>query len=253
MLGARWKNGEYDFGKSRTNRREAEEVVKEIVRRLQDDELAKSTIGVVTLSQAQQTLVEDLLDQARREHPQLERYFSSDAREPVFVKNLENVQGDERDVILFTVCYGPDKSGKVRMQFGPINREGGWRRLNVAITRARREVLVFSTLRADQIDLNRTRSAGVRDLKRFLEYAERGEAAFAAELETDLTAEHDSPFEAEVCSELERRGWVVHRQVGCSGYRIDLAVVDPERPGRYLLGVECDGASYHSAPSRSRP
>jgi very-short-patch-repair endonuclease len=251
-VGVTWRpveDGEYDFGKSRTNRREAEEVVREIVRRLTDSGLSRATVGVVTLSQAQQTLVEDLLDQARREHPEMERFFDSEAREPVFVKNLENVQGDERDVILFTVCYGPDKTGKVRMNFGPLNKEGGWRRLNVAITRARREVLVFSTLRADQIDLNRTRSAGVKDLKRFLEFAEHGDAAFAAELETDLTAEHDSPFEAEVCAELERRGHTVHKQVGCSGYRIDLAVVDPERPGRYLLGVECDGASYHSAPS----
>jgi very-short-patch-repair endonuclease len=251
-VGVTWcpvDDGEYDFGKSRTNRREAEAVVSEIVRRLTDPVLSKATIGVVTLSQAQQAMVEDLLDLARRERPEIERFFDSESREPVFVKNLENVQGDERDVILFTVCYGPDKTGKVRMQFGPLNKDGGWRRLNVAITRARREILVFSTLRADQIDLNRTRSAGVRDLKRFLEFAEHGESAFAAELETDLTAEHDSPFEAEVCSELEGRGWTVHRQVGCSGYRIDLAVIDPQRPGRYLLGVECDGASYHSAPS----
>lgn len=251
-VGVTWcpvEDGEYDFGKSRTNRREAEAVVEEIIRRLTDPVLSKATIGVVTLSQAQQSMVEDLLDLARRERPEIERFFDAESREPVFVKNLENVQGDERDVILFTVCYGPDKTGKVRMQFGPLNKDGGWRRLNVAITRARREILVFSTLRADQIDLNRTRSAGVRDLKRFLEFAERGEDAFAAELETDLTAEHDSPFEAEVCSELESRGWTVHRQVGCSGYRIDLAVVDPQRPGRYLLGVECDGASYHSAPS----
>lgn len=251
-VGLTWRpvaDGIYDFGKSRTNRREAEEVVSEIVRRLRDPEMSKRSIGVVALSQAQQSLVEDLLDKARREHPELEPFFDSGGREPVFVKNLENVQGDERDVILFTVCYGPDLSGRVRMNFGPLNREGGWRRLNVAISRARCEMVVFSTLRADQIDLNRTRSSAVRDLRRFLEFAERGEAAFAAELETDRGAEHDSPFEAEVCIELERRGWAVHRQVGCSGYRIDLAVVDPGRPGRFLLGIECDGASYHSAPS----
>lgn len=251
-IGVSWRpvpDGVYDFGKSRTNQREAEEVVTEIVRRLKDPELSKATIGVVALSQAQQMRVEDLLDKARREHPEIEPFFSSDCLEPVFVKNLENVQGDERDVILFTVCYGPDLTSKVRMNFGPLNKEGGWRRLNVAITRARREVLVFSTLRADQIDLNRSKASGVRDLRRFLEFAERGTEAFAAELETDLTAEHDSPFEQEVCAELVRRGFTVHRQVGCSGYRVDLAIVDPEFPGRYLLGIECDGASYHSAPS----
>jgi very-short-patch-repair endonuclease len=251
-VGVTWRpvpDGVYDFGKSRTNRREAEEVVAEIVRRLQDPVLSQRSIGVVTFSQAQQTLVEDLLDEARRAHPGLEPYFDAGAREPVFVKNLENVQGDERDVILLTVCYGPDHTGRVHMHFGPLNREGGWRRLNVAISRARREMVVFSTLRADQIDLDRSRAAAVRDLRRFLEYVQRGEAALATELSTDLGAGHDSPLEAEVCAALEGLGWTVHRQVGCSGYRIDLAVVDPEQPECYLLGIECDGSNYRSAPT----
>ena len=252
QLGVSWRpvpDGVYDFGKTRTNRSEAQAVVAEIVRRLQDPDLQRYTIGVVALSQAQQSLVLDLLDAARREHSEIERFFGDAVEEPVFVKNLENVQGDERDVILFTICYGPDVTGRVRMNFGPLNKEGGWRRLNVAITRARREVLVFSTLTHDQIDLNRSRSAGVHDLKRFLQFAELGEEAFKRELTVDLTADVDSPFEAEVAAALAERGWTVHRQVGCSGYRIDLAVVDPTHPGRYLLGIECDGASYHSAPS----
>ena len=130
----------------------------------------------MTFNLAQQSLIEDLLDAKRREKPEIEPFFTNEA-EPVFVKNLENVQGDERDVILFSICYGPDLSGKVSMNFGPMNREGGERRLNVAITRARREVLVFSTLRADQIDLARTRAVGVKHLKSFLEYAERGPGA----------------------------------------------------------------------------
>jgi very-short-patch-repair endonuclease len=150
-------------------------------------------------------------------------------------------------VILFSICYGPDAQGRVSMNFGPMNRDGGERRLNVAITRARREVVVFSTLRADQIDLSRTRARGVRDLKSFLAYAERGPVAIAETSEYDADADFDSPFEKAVHDVLIGRGWRVHLQVGCSGYRIDLAVVDPAAPGRYLLGIECDGANYHRA------
>jgi very-short-patch-repair endonuclease len=249
-MGVSWcpvPDGIYDKGKSRTNRKEADAVVAEILRRLQDRRLCGLTIGVVTFSQAQQTLIEDLLDSARIDNPDLEPFFAEDALEPLFVKNLENVQGDERDVILFSICYGPDLAGKISMNFGPMNRDGGERRLNVAVTRARREVLVFSTLRADQIDLTRTRARGVRDLKEFLAYAEHGPSAIAEAVALDPEADFDSPFEEAVFDELVQRGWQVHKQVGCARYRIDLAVVDPESPGRYLLGVECDGANYHRA------
>lgn len=164
----------------------------------------------------------------------------------MFVKNLENIQGDERDVIIFSICYGPDSLGRIAMNFGPMNREGGERRLNVAITRAKRELLVFSTLSADQIDLARTRARGVRDLKNFLAYAERGPSAISQEIQYNTEADFDSPFEKEVHDVLVENGWEIHLQVGCARYRIDLAVVDPEAPGRYLLGIECDGANYHS-------
>jgi very-short-patch-repair endonuclease len=135
----------------------------------------------------------------------------------------------------------------VAMHFGPLNRPGGERRLNVAITRARRQVVVHATLRADQIDLSRTSAVGVRHLKTFLDYAARGPAAIAEAVEVRTDAEFGSPFEAEVADALRARGHDVELQVGCSGYRIDLAVRDPERPGRFLLGIECDGATYHSA------
>jgi len=249
-MGVTWRRvaaGVYDKGKSRTNRAEADAVVSEIVRRLRDPELSKLSIGVVTFSQAQQTLIEDLLDQQRIADPSLDRHFAEDAEEPVFVKNLENVQGDERDVILFSICYGPDAQGRVAMNFGPMNRDGGERRLNVAVTRAKREVVVFSTLTADQIDLTRTRARGVKDLKSFLAYAERGPSAIAEATQLDPDADFDSPFEEAVYDALVQRGWNVHKQVGCARYRIDLAVVDPAAPGRYMLGVECDGANYHRA------
>jgi very-short-patch-repair endonuclease len=239
-------DGIYDRGRSRQNRAEAEAVVAEIVRRLRDADLCKRTIGVVTFNQAQQRLIEDLLDEERRKDPGLEPFFSNDAVEPVFVKNLENVQGDERDVILFSICHGPDAQGRVSMNFGPLNTEGGWRRLNVAVSRARQEMLVFSTLRADQLDLSRTSARGVANLKAFLEYAERGKSALITQ-NTLTGRDEESLFEEQVCQALRERGHIVHTQVGCSGYRIDLAVVDPERPGRYLLGIECDGATYHRA------
>ena len=249
-MGVRWihvPNGVYDKGKSRTNRAEAKAVVDEVLHRLKDEQLSQFSIGIVTFSQAQQKLIEDLLDSERGQDESLEAFFGDSCVEPVFVKNLENVQGDERDVILFSICYGPDLTGNVSMNFGPMNKDGGERRLNVAITRARREVLVFSTLQADQIDLARTQARGVKDLKLFMNYAQRGTAAIAEAVQLDPDADFDSPFEEEVFNELDRRGYQVHKQVGTARYRIDLAIVDPEVPGRYLLGVECDGAMYHRA------
>lgn len=245
--------GEYDKGKSRTNKAEAAAVVDEVLRRLRDPKLCSYSIGIVTFSLAQQLLVDDLLEEARRQHPEIEPYFSDSAVEPVFIKNLENVQGDERDVILFSICYGPDAAGRVSMNFGPINRDGGERRLNVAITRARQEVIVFSTLRAEQIDLSRSRAQGVADLKCFLDYAERGTVAIAERRASGPDGECESPFEMQVCDALRDKGYIVHPQVGCSGYRIDLGVVDPDKTGRYLLGIECDGANYHrSKTARDR-
>ena len=131
---------------------------------------------MVTFSAAQQTLVEDLLNELYLRDPDLET-MALGGEEPVFVKNLENVQGDERDVILFSVGYGPDEQGNVTMNFGPLNREGGWRRLNVAITRAREEMVIFSVLRPDQIDMNRSRGRGVENLRAFLAFAGKGAQA----------------------------------------------------------------------------
>lgn len=251
--GVRFKHfpeARYDKGKSRTNRIEADALVKDLVDRLRDPAAPRRSFGVVTFSQAQQQLVENLLDEERRKHPEIEVHFGDEPPiegEPVFVKNLENVQGDERDVILFSICYGVDESGRVSMNFGPLNRDGGERRLNVAITRAKHEVVVFSGLRADQIDLTRTRARGVRDLKYFLDYAERGPRALTAATFASADGEADSEFERMVADRLRKAGYDVHHQVGCSGYRIDLGIVDPDHPGKYLVGVECDGATYHRA------
>ena len=224
--------------------------MQELVSRLRNPSLPPRSYGVITFSQAQQVLIQNLLDEERRKYPEIEPHFGDEPPvegEPVFVKNLENVQGDERDVIFFSICYGLDEAGKLSMNFGPLNRDGGERRLNVAVTRAKHEMFVFSGLRGDQIDLTRTRARGSKDLKYFLEYAERGPRALIAATSIPTNAEADSEFERMVADRIRSAGYDVHHQVGCSGYRIDLAVVDSKSPGRYLLGVECDGATYHRA------
>jgi superfamily I DNA and/or RNA helicase len=234
-------DGVYDRSASRTNRTEAGAVVEFVIAHLNaqhgnttDGEW--QTIGVVTFNAQQQTMIEDLLDAERQKLPELEPYFSKDAAEYVLVKNLENVQGDERDVMVFSTTYGADASGKRSMNFGPLNREGGERRLNVAITRARVALHVFCSLGPEHIDLSKTRKQGVADLKHFLEYAQHGPKALS-EAVSAPAEETESPFEQQVCDMLREKGWTVHPQVGCSGYRIDLGVVDPRAPGRYLFGT----------------
>jgi very-short-patch-repair endonuclease len=239
--------GVYDRGGTRTNRAEAEAVVKAIEAHFTGSG-RKASIGVVTFNQTQQALIETLLDARRRQNGTLDRALAEVSHESLFVKNLENVQGDERDIIFFSITYGPDVAGKITMNFGPLNGEGGHRRLNVAISRAREGVVIFSTLRPEQIDLSRVRAAGVRDLKHYLEFAIDGPRALMAS-SSPTGLEPDSPFEVAVANMVRDKGWAVHNQVGCSGYRIDMAVVDPRAPGRYLLGVECDGATYHSSAS----
>ncbi|MGX9181809.1 DUF3320 domain-containing protein [Mesorhizobium sp. BHbdii] len=250
-------DGVYDRGKSRTNKIEAMAVVHEAVNRMRDwlalPENGRPTLGVITFNAQQQSLILDLLDAARRDHPELEWFFAEDRVEPTIVKNLENVQGDERDVILFSITFYRDASGKPpAMDFGALNRDGGERRLNVAVTRARQELIVFSGFTADQIDPSRSKAIAVQHLKTFLDYAERGPIALPAQ-DLGSVGGFDSPFEEAVAEQLERRGWTVVPQVGISDFRIDLGIRHPDLAGAYLAGVECDGATYHrSATARDR-
>lgn len=247
-------SGAYQKGGARTNPAEAKALVADVVARLTTPGFREGglTIGVVTFNAEQQKLIEDLLDDARRKDPRLEPYFAEDELEALFVKNLESVQGDERDLIYFSITYGPDPAGQLAMNFGPLNRQGGERRLNVAITRARHELRVFASFRAEQMDLARTQAIGVRDLKHFLEFAERGARALA-EANRGSLGGFESPFEKAVATALAQRGWQVQPQIGASSFRVDLGIVDPDAPGRYLAGVECDGATYHrSATARDR-
>jgi very-short-patch-repair endonuclease len=246
--------GAYDKGASRTNVIEARALVADLVARLKSPAFreSKRTVGVVTFNGEQQKLIMDMLDDACRKDPTLDSYFSESELEPVFVKNLESVQGDERDIIYFSITFGKDASGAISMNFGPMNRPGGERRLNVAVTRARQELVVFSTLRPEHIDLARIKGEGVRDLKHFLEFAERGPRALV-EADFGSVGGFDSPFEEAVAAALAKKGWRVHTQIGVSSFRVDLGIVHPDSPGRFLAGVECDGATYHrSATARDR-
>jgi very-short-patch-repair endonuclease len=251
-------DGVYAKGRSRTNPIEARELVAEVVRRLRDPELRHLSLGVVTLNTEQQRLVEDLLDQERRADPSLEPFFAGENTpdphhplEPVFVKNLETVQGDQRDVILLSIGYGPTEPGAptMSMNFGPLNREGGERRLNVAITRATTEVVVFASFDPSMIDLSRTKARAVADLKHYVDFAARGPRALAEAVRSVSHNDYDSDFEYAVAEHLRLRGWEVRTQVGVSKFRIDLGIVHPDAAGRFLAGIECDGATYHRSPT----
>lgn len=244
-------DGVYAQGKGgRRNQLEAKAIVAEVVKRLTDPEFIASgqSIGIITLNAEQQQLVDDLLDQARRDHREIEPFFKDDMAEPVVVKNLETMQGDERDLIMLGIGFGPTEPGAnvMSMNFGPLNREGGWRRLNVAVTRSRREMMVFTSFDPSMIDLNRTSARAVHDLRHFIEFADQGPKAITAAVRGSV-GDYESPFEQFVAEGLRAKGWETHPQIGVSRFRIDLGVVHPDRPGDYLVGVECDGATYHSA------
>jgi hypothetical protein len=209
----------------------------------------KLTLGVVAFSTAQRDCIILELERLRRLDSSLEAFFSKENLEEFFIKNLENVQGDERDLIFISIGYGRTAHKKVTNSFGPINREGGERRLNVLITRARLGMEVFCNFTADDIETKSTTPFGVKALKNFLKYAETGEI----ENRHETGKETDSPFEDEVIKAIKDLGYNAEPQVGSAGFFIDIAVIDPVKPGKYILAVECDGASYHSsATARDR-
>lgn len=234
--------GTYRKGKNRVNLEEAKAIVAEIKRRLFDDALRNQSIGVVTFNVTQQLLIDDLLMEAFREDKEFEERANA-LYEPIFIKNLENVQGDERDVILFSICYGPDEDGRVSMNFGPINRDGGERRLNVAVSRSRMEMVVFSTLLPHQIDLNRTRSRGAAELKAFLEYAMNGR--INAAVNNAVVSKDD--YVLKIAEELRTHGYDVNTFVGSSRFKVDIAIKDPDHPEEYLVGIMVDGVQYANA------
>lgn len=236
--------GFYDKGKTRTNKFEADEIVQYIKSHYSDSQKRKLSVGVVTFSQTQQNLIEDKLQKLFMSDSKLEE-FANESNEPLFVKNLENVQGDERDIILFSVCYAPDEEGKMSMNFGPLNRDGGWRRLNVAITRARYEMHIFVTLQTDQIDLSRTSAEGVAGLKAFLQFAEKGQLIVRPEdVQEAFNKQHLS---ASISRKLQESGLEVKCNIGTSGFKVDIGIVHPNKPQQYILGIVVDGHYYYNA------
>ncbi|PJJ48438.1 DUF3320 domain-containing protein [Hymenobacter chitinivorans] len=233
----------YERGTTRTNPLEAAAVAQAVLHHARTTPTL--TLGVVAFSQVQRQAIEDALEKLRRQQPETEDFFNRHAHEPFFVKNLENVQGDERDVILISLGYGRTREGYLSMSFGPLNGEGGERRLNVLITRAKQRCEVFTNLAADDLDLTRTTAKGVAALKTFLNFAQH--RVLNHNQESGRAPE--SPFEEAVYRALTARGYTVRPQVGSQGFYIDLAIVDPDQPGRYVLGIECDGAMYHAARS----
>lgn len=229
----------------------------------------KKTIGVITFNNTQQSEVLDQIDKRKGEDPEFGMLISR-AQNPengnkdaaLFVKNIENVQGDERDIIIFSVGYAPDPTGRVYSRFGTLNKDGGDNRLNVAVSRAKERIYVLSSIEPDQLSVSTSRNRGPRLLKSYLEYAKAVSSRVPEQTKAILRSVNpsmdvggqkagtfDSPLEEEVFEELTRHNLTVRPQIGVSGYRIDLGVVDPEDPSRYTLGIECDGATYHSAKS----
>lgn len=236
-------DGVYHRGSRKDNPKEAEKVAEIVANHVRQS--PHLSIGVVALSSAQAEAIEDAVDRLRRTDPDLDRAFRSDRLNGFFVKNLENVQGDDRDIIVLSIGYGPDSAGKMTMNFGPMNQSGGWRRLNVAVTRARSRMDVVSSFTSDR--LRPSDPAGsLAALQAYLSYAEDG-------ARTVLTAtgasrgEAESPLEEEVLRTIRSWGYEAVPQVGSAGYRIDIGILDPDDSSRYMIGVECDGAAYHSS------
>ncbi len=230
-------------GRPTTNRIEAEYITNRLCTLATTR--PRFSVGIVTFSKLQADMVTEVLELRRREDETLDRFLREDKIENVFVKNIENVQGDERDIILISVGYGPyEENGKLRsMKFGPINLEGGERRLNVLFSRSRVACEVFTSFDPSDIDVTRTSNEGPVVLKKFLEFAKTGKLNETYVSEGDA----DSPFEEDVADVIRGLRYDVDHQVGTAGFKIDLGVQDPANPNHHILAVECDGATYHSA------
>ena len=235
-------NTQYHRGEGSANPLEAKDVVKEIFKHFAKYGDKKS-LGVGTFSVAQKNAILEELEIERKAHPEYEALFSENKEERFFVKNLETIQGDERDVILISVGYGYDTEGKMSLNFGPLNQDGGERRLNVLVTRAREKCVVFTNFRAHDIHLTANPPFGVKSLQAFLEYAEN--------LHYNQSVQYDdyeeAPFEDAICNFIAENGYEVDKKVGCAGFRVDLAIKDPDNPGKYILGIQCDGHNYASS------
>lgn len=238
-------DGFYDRGGKSGNVPEAKKVTELVFEHFRKN--PNRSIGVIAFGEVQQQAIDTQIRAFRLENQQFEKFFNEDIEEPFFVKNLENVQGDERDTIIFSIGYAKDSNGVFKMNFGPLSNIGGERRLNVAITRAKFNVKLVGSITPIEIDLERTKTEGPKLLKYYLDFAINGISSLQRVITESDNVWHDSPFEEAVYNFLDRKGYRITTQVGCSGYRIDMAVKHPNINSAYVLGVECDGATYHSA------
>ncbi len=234
-------HGTYERNKG-INKEEANAIVKEIIRRLKDPVLSKRSIGVVTFNQKQQNLIQDMLDEEYDKNPDLNL---RPGNESIFVKNLENVQGDERDVILFSICFAKRKDGELSLNFGPLSLEKGERRLNVAVSRSRDEMIIFSSIEPMDINPNNAKNDGAGYLKDLLEYAKYGVRAL-----TKKVNNNDRQFDLSVAEfikkDLEELGYKCDLNIGTSNFRVDIAIKN-EKEDAYCLGIICDSSFYYDA------
>lgn len=235
------EDGYYEGGGKNCNIREAQKcvmLVSEHIKKHPD-----RSLGIIAFSEKQQTAIENAIIDFRERNPRYEWFFDESKEDPFFVKNLENVQGDERDTIIFSICYAKDKTGKMYMRFGPLGHDGGERRLNVAITRAKRNIKLVGSILPSDIDLSRTNAEGVKMLRNYIEFARQGASALKP-AESDESFEEKDVFCKTIADFLIEHGYSVKTSVGCSDYKIDIAVVNPESEGEFIAGIECDGLSY---------
>lgn len=236
--------GLYDRGGRKGNVLEAKRVAKLVFEHFKLH--PNKSLGVIAFGEVQQQAIDNEITQMRLQNKDFESFFNEELPEPFFVKNLENVQGDERDTIIFSIGYGFDVNGDFKMNFGPLSRVGGERRLNVAVTRAKYNIKLVGSIKPTDINLDRVSTEGPKLLRKYIEFAIQGQSVLEKEIKEDGYVSFDSPFEKSVYNFLDRNGYNVATQVGCSGYKIDLAIKHPQKSGVYTLAIECDGAAYHS-------
>ena len=238
-------DGFYDRGGKKGNVVEANKIADLVFQHFKEQ--PHRSLGIIAFGEVQQQAIETVIRERRMKNQEFESFFAEDKEEAFFVKNLENVQGDERDTIIFSIGYAKDNAGVFRMNFGPLSKSGGERRLNVAITRAKYNVKLVGSIMPTDIDTDKISSEGPKLLRAYIDFAINGQSVLDSEITESDVVEHDSPFEEAVYNFLDRKGYRLGTQVGCSGYRIDMAVKHPTLSGIYVLGIECDGAAYHSA------
>lgn len=237
-------DGIFDRGRSRTNLIEAQKVAKEVLKHAK--QYPNDSLGVATLNINQRDLILSELKKLRKKDPSLDSFFTEDKREPFFVKNLENVQGDEREVILISIGYAKDLNDNIIQNFGAINHVGGERRLNVLFSRARRKCVIYSGLKASDLEVDANTSEGIKVFRKFLDYAERNTKNEDSPVKSDTKL-----FAIEIANELYAQGYEVSYNVGNSNYYVDLAVINPEEPTEYILGIEFDNSTYHQSRTAS--